>query len=453
MARCRRHAREVAAMEELALSEGELRSHDVLNGLAGYLSALLFIRANTRESSEGRRRRRGGKGRRGGGGGGSSGDITASAGAAAAAAADEQASAKAAAAAAAAEDKALAEAAAEAAAAAAAAEDNEGMEYGGVLTYEWHGKMYLGAARGVSGILFVLMQALQTVYGDSLLVGARAGDGSDTEDLPPQAAEQLYLIRSTVDAVLNTVLPEGNFPSRPVSADDRLVQWCHGSPGIIPMLTKAHEVFEDDRRYLEMARRSSEVVWKRGLLMKGNGICHGVAGNGYAFLSLRKADAADGRHQHRARSFAGFAASAVLGPNSSTGANASSRGDPFGPGAHVHHPRGGGFGLGRSSSHDAGKSIHSAGWPSNGCNSGGGDGGAGDGGGGGGRAGAGGRSHSVGSGGACGAGGEMPSQVVPDRPMSLFEGLAGSAAFLADCCVSEAGAGEHAWFPSLELCS
>lgn len=27
----------------------------------------------------------------------------------------------------------------------------------------------------------------------------------------------------------------------------RLVQWCHGAPGVIPMLTKAHEVFEDDR--------------------------------------------------------------------------------------------------------------------------------------------------------------------------------------------------------------
>lgn len=54
-----------------------------------------------------------------------------------------------------------------------------------------------------------------------------------------------------------------------------------------------------------MARRSSEAVWTRGLLTKGNGICHGVAGNGYAFLSLRKADGADGRHLHRARSFAG----------------------------------------------------------------------------------------------------------------------------------------------------
>ena len=32
-----------------ALSEDEPRSHDVLNGLAGYLSALLFVRTNTRE--------------------------------------------------------------------------------------------------------------------------------------------------------------------------------------------------------------------------------------------------------------------------------------------------------------------------------------------------------------------------------------------------------------------
>lgn len=45
---------------------------------------------------------------------------------------------------------------------------------------------------------------------------------------------------------------------------------------------------------------------------------------------------------------------------------------------------------------------------------------------------------------------ELPAQAVPDRPMSLFEGLAGAAAFLADM-VPEAGAGEHACFPSFEL--
>lgn len=70
------------------------------------------------------------------------------------------AAAAAAATAAAAAAAAAAEAGHATAAAAAAAEAGEGVEYGGygVLTYEWHAKMYLGAARGVSGILFVLMQ-------------------------------------------------------------------------------------------------------------------------------------------------------------------------------------------------------------------------------------------------------------------------------------------------------
>ena len=29
-----------------------------------------------------------------------------------------------------------------------------------------------------------------------------------------------------------------------------------------------------------------EVIWTRGLLKKGEGLCHGSAGNGYAFLHL-----------------------------------------------------------------------------------------------------------------------------------------------------------------------
>lgn len=37
--------------------------------------------------------------------------------------------------------------------------------YGGVLTYEWHAKMYLGAAHGVAGILYVLMQGEATGRG------------------------------------------------------------------------------------------------------------------------------------------------------------------------------------------------------------------------------------------------------------------------------------------------
>jgi hypothetical protein len=29
-----------------------------------------------------------------------------------------------------------------------------------------------------------------------------------------------------------------------------------------------------------------EVLWQRGLLVKGNGLCHGIAGNGFLLHSL-----------------------------------------------------------------------------------------------------------------------------------------------------------------------
>lgn len=38
--------------------------------------------------------------------------------------------------------------------------------------------------------------------------------------------------------------------------------------------------------YLQAAVRAGECVWQRGLLRKGVSLCHGVAGNGYAFLRL-----------------------------------------------------------------------------------------------------------------------------------------------------------------------
>lgn len=47
------------------------------------------------------------------------------------------------------------------------------------------------------------------------------------------------------------------------------------------------KVFEE-KRYLDAAISCGEVVWKRGLLKKGYGICHGVSGNAYTFLALYK---------------------------------------------------------------------------------------------------------------------------------------------------------------------
>ncbi|HEY6067070.1 MAG TPA: LanC-like protein [Gaiellaceae bacterium] len=56
------------------------------------------------------------------------------------------------------------------------------------------------------------------------------------------------------------------------------VQWCAGSPGIV---TSASTYLDD-----ELLLAGAELPWRTGppTLDKGSGICHGTAGNGYAFL-------------------------------------------------------------------------------------------------------------------------------------------------------------------------
>jgi hypothetical protein len=50
-------------------------------------------------------------------------------------------------------------------------------------------------------------------------------------------------IRPTLDYLIDTRFPTtGNFPSSLESDRDRLVQWCHGSPGFIHCLVTAAQV-------------------------------------------------------------------------------------------------------------------------------------------------------------------------------------------------------------------
>ncbi len=53
-----------------------------------------------------------------------------------------------------------------------------------------------------------------------------------------------------------------------------------------------------DEVYLEAALGCGEVVWRRGLLRKGYGLCHGVSGNSYTFIQLFKLT---GRQHHLER--------------------------------------------------------------------------------------------------------------------------------------------------------
>ncbi|XP_065342198.1 lanC-like protein 2 [Cloeon dipterum] len=138
--------------------------------------------------------------------------------------------------------------------------------HGPPLMYEWHGKKYLGAAHGIAGILYVLLQSMDYLSEEK------------QKEIEP-------LICRTLDHILGLCFPSGNFPSSIGNNSDRLVHWCHGSPAFIPVLCAAYKKF-NHVKYLHAAKTCGEVIWKRGLLKKGYGLCHGVAGNGYALLQL-----------------------------------------------------------------------------------------------------------------------------------------------------------------------
>jgi hypothetical protein len=79
-------------------------------------------------------------------------------------------------------------------------------------------------------------------------------------------------------------------------------QWCHGAPGII---TSLGDALDED-----LALAGGELVWRAGPLAKGPGLCHGTAGNGYAFLTLF-ARTGDERWLACARAFAVHAVAQV----------------------------------------------------------------------------------------------------------------------------------------------
>jgi hypothetical protein len=79
------------------------------------------------------------------------------------------------------------------------------------------------------------------------------------------------------------------------SESEARVQWCHGAPGIVATL--------GDLMPLELAVAGGELTWRAGPLRKGPGLCHGTAGNGFAFLKLHELTG-DQLWLQRARAFA-----------------------------------------------------------------------------------------------------------------------------------------------------
>ncbi|KAK6785476.1 hypothetical protein RDI58_018931 [Solanum bulbocastanum] len=115
--------------------------------------------------------------------------------------------------------------------------------------------------------------------------------------------DEIEDVKGTLRYMIKNRFSSGNYRTSEGDESDVLVHWCHGAPGVALTLAKAAKVFGDDE-FLEAAREAGEVVWRRGLL-KRIGICHGISGNAYVFLSLYRLTGKE-EYLYKAKAFACF---------------------------------------------------------------------------------------------------------------------------------------------------
>lgn len=144
----------------------------------------------------------------------------------------------------------------------------------------------LGAGHGFAG----------NAYG--LLVGAEVLGRERLADLVARCAQTLRVTALRDGTGANW--PPGVGSPRP-GRSNVLVQWCHGAPGIVTSLARLPVGMSADLDALLVA--GGELTWQAGPLTKGFGLCHGTAGNGYAFLALHRRTG-DAAWLERARAFA-----------------------------------------------------------------------------------------------------------------------------------------------------
>ena len=132
---------------------------------------------------------------------------------------------------------------------------------------------HLGGCHGVAGNVMALLQV---------------------SDLVP-LAKRLELYRRCSEVYERTAVVEDgcanwwrSFGSPGWGANALLVQWCYGAPGMVTALTSFPVADEagGSAAMDSLLRQAGELTWRAGPLAKGAGLCHGTAGNGFAFLTL-----------------------------------------------------------------------------------------------------------------------------------------------------------------------
>ena len=202
------------------------------------------------------------------------------------------------------------------------------------LVYDFHGSEYTGGAHGLAGNLMVLMLVYQEfprlICSDQKDNIAKIMNSMEfllsIQNLPAKSTPKKtsYLIdwthpeeeEFTFDdkaklsgkQIYSKFQPHyGGWPSRNDKPKRvKKVQFCHGSPGVVLVLLQFQKFIQQveenlyectiNEKYLEDLQSKNQAavvpglvnIWAQGLLKKGYGLCHGIAGNAFSFLLASK---------------------------------------------------------------------------------------------------------------------------------------------------------------------
>ncbi|KAL4748173.1 hypothetical protein BDW72DRAFT_196011 [Aspergillus terricola var. indicus] len=147
------------------------------------------------------------------------------------------------------------------------------------LMWPWKPGYYgVGWAHGLCGIIPILLAC-------------------DLDELANDAEDCLPEIGGTISALCRICIAHnGHLPTKiphrsSSSRQSPLVQICHGAPAILSLLGCALKHTELVLEHWEpnwnrAVRLATDRVWEQGLLSKGGGLCHGIAGNAWPLLLL-----------------------------------------------------------------------------------------------------------------------------------------------------------------------
>jgi lantibiotic modifying enzyme len=150
---------------------------------------------------------------------------------------------------------------------------------GSCLLYPWsrvYGsapKIYIGAVHGIFGVLYMMLKATKIV--------------PDIAKTVINYDNIMKEIKSTIKYLILLQFSDGNFPSSMGNDSNKLVHFCHGAPGSVYTLSIAYQIFNDEG-ILQALLAAGELIWQKGILRKGNSICHGITCNSLALFELYK---------------------------------------------------------------------------------------------------------------------------------------------------------------------